>query len=129
MDRCVSYMGFSFRCCGVIDDDELSIKHLTLHITGPPNGIAGNYTNCASAAPVHVVVRPVAGTTRTPLRILSGSGYFSRHEVEQLFPDLRNCLSNGLQQLGFARLHPLIYLINGWSVFFNPVLALPHLLL
>src|SRR5947199_2357021 len=37
----------------------LLIQHLTLDITGPPNGNARNYTNCASAAPVHVVVRRV----------------------------------------------------------------------
>ncbi len=30
---------------------------LTLHITGPPNGLERNHKNCASAAPVHVVVR------------------------------------------------------------------------
>src|SRR5207253_2136593 len=29
----------------------LLIQHLTLHITGPPHGIASNHTNCASAAP------------------------------------------------------------------------------
>jgi hypothetical protein len=31
---------------------------LTPHITGPPSDIASNHKSCASAAPVHVVVRP-----------------------------------------------------------------------
>jgi hypothetical protein len=41
----------------------------TLDITGPPNGLTQNHKNCASAAPVHVVVRRHFVTDNTPFQM------------------------------------------------------------